>query len=38
MATRLKIYYPENQIVRNLTTTGKKWMLSDGTEYVGLYH
>lgn len=35
---RNKIYYPKSQIVENLVTTGKEWMLSDGTEYIGLYH
>lgn len=35
---RLKIYYPENQIVRNLTALPNQWMLEDGTEYVGPYH
>jgi len=35
---RLKIYYPENQIIRNLTALPKQWMLEDGTEYVGPYH
>jgi hypothetical protein len=35
---RLKIYYPENQIQRNLYTSGKVWMLEDGTEFIGYYH
>ena len=35
---RLKIYYPENQIIRNLTALPNQWMLEDGTEYVGTYH
>lgn len=35
---RLKIYYPENQITRNLYTSGKQYMLEDGTEYIGNYH
>ena len=35
---RLKIYYPENQIIRNLTAGPRQWMLEDGTEYVGPYH
>lgn len=36
--SRNKIYYPENQIVRNLYSTNKQWMLEDGTEYIGAYH
>lgn len=35
---RLKIYYPENQIQRNLYTAGGTWMLENGTEFIGYYH
>ena len=35
---RLKLYYPENQIIRNLYTSGKQFMLETGIEYVGFYH
>jgi hypothetical protein len=38
MATRNKIYYPQSHIVNNLTTSGKEWMLENGTEYIGYYH
>jgi hypothetical protein len=39
MAFRKKIYYPENQIERNLFTKGKEWMtLDDWKEYNGFYH
>lgn len=39
MAFRKKIYYPENQIERNLFTKGKEWMtLDDWKEYQGFYH
>jgi hypothetical protein len=38
MASRNKIYYPKSQIVENLHTIGKEWMLEDGTEYKGYYH
>ena len=39
MARRKKIYYPENQITRNLFTRGGEWMtLEDWKEYVGFYH
>lgn len=39
MARRKKIYYPENQISRNLFTNGSEWMtLDDWKEYVGFYH
>lgn len=36
---RLKIYYPEDQIVKNLFTNGKEFMLlRNFEEYVGFYH
>lgn len=35
---RNKSYYPKSQIIENLVTTGKEWMLINGTEYIGLYH
>lgn len=35
---RRKIYYPQGQITPGLYTTGKEWMLEDGTEYIGDYH
>lgn len=35
---RNKIYYPKSQIIENLHTIGKEWMLEDGTEYIGYYH
>lgn len=39
MARRKKIYYPEDQIEKNLYTRGKEWMyLNDWKEYVGYYH
>ena len=38
MATRNKLYYPKSHVVTNLHTSGKEWMLEDGTEYVGFYH
>lgn len=39
MAFRKKIYYPENQIERNLFTEGGEWMtLDDWKEYTGFYH
>lgn len=39
MAFRKKIYYPDNQIIKNLYTKGKEWMyLDDWTEYNGFYH
>jgi len=38
-ANRKKIYYPENQIERNLFTRGKEWMtIGDWKEYIGFYH
>ena len=36
--SRSKLYYPREQIQTGLYTTGKEWMLEDGTEYVGFYH
>lgn len=39
MAFRKKIYYPDNQITKNLYTKGKEWSyLDDWQEYVGFYH
>lgn len=39
MARRKKIYYPEDQIEKNLYTRGKEWMyLNDWREYIGYYH
>jgi len=38
MATPNKLYYPKSHIVNNLFTTGKEWMLEDGTEFIGYYH
>lgn len=39
MANRAKIYYPENQIEKNLFTKGKEWMvLDDWSEYTGFFH
>lgn len=36
---RQKIYYPESQIVKNLFTNGREFMLlRDFTDYVGFYH
>jgi len=35
---RSKSFYIENEIVNNLYTTGSEWTLTDGTEYIGLYH
>lgn len=35
---RQKLYYTKPEIQNNLHTAGKEWMLSDGTEYKGLYH
>lgn len=38
-ARRKKIYYPENQIRRDLFTRGQEWMtLDDWKEYTGFYH
>lgn len=38
MYKRPKIYYPKARITTNLYTTGKEWMLENGTEYIGYYH
>lgn len=38
MANRPKIYYPADQITTGLKTSGKEWMLRDGTEFKGFYH
>jgi hypothetical protein len=35
---RKKLYYPKSHIITGLQTSGKEWMLEDGTEYVGYYH
>jgi hypothetical protein len=35
---RQKAYYTQNEIQTNLYTTGKQFMLTDRTEYIGLYH
>jgi len=39
MANRKKLYYPENQIIRNQFTQGGEWMtIDDWNEYIGFYH
>lgn len=39
MIFRKKIYYPDNQITKNLHTKGKEWMYLDNMhEYIGFYH
>ena len=38
MAKRPKIYYLPEQITTGLKTSGKEWMLQDGTEFKGYYH
>lgn len=39
MSTRLKIYYPDTQIEKNIYTNGNEWMMMDTWEnYVGFYH
>jgi hypothetical protein len=38
MAQRPKIYYPQDQITTGLKTSGKEWMLNNGTEFKGYYH
>jgi len=35
---RKKLYYPKSHIITGLQTSGKEWMLEDGTEYKGHYH
>lgn len=35
---RRKAFYSEQEIVKNLYTQGKEWMLTDYTEYKGQYH
>jgi len=35
---RKKSYYTVDEITTNLYTFGSEWMLTDGTEYIGLYH
>ena len=36
--SRSRIYYPKSHVLTNLYTSGKEWMLQDGTEYIGFYH
>ena len=36
--SRLKVYYPLNEITTNLSTNGEEWMLESLEEYKGLYH
>ena len=36
--SRLKVYYPLNEITTNLSTIGGEWMLESLKEYKGLYH
>ena len=38
MAQRPKISYRQDQITVGLKTSGKEWMLRDGTEFKGYYH
>jgi hypothetical protein len=38
MANRSKVYYLPEQIKQGLKTSGKEWMLRDGTEFKGYYH
>lgn len=39
MEQRLKIYYPDTQIQKNLYTYGNEWMLMESWEnYTGFYH
>ena len=39
MNNRLKIYYPDTQIEKNIYTAGNQWMILDNWEnYVGFYH
>jgi hypothetical protein len=38
MAKRPKIYYLQDQITTGLKTSGKEWMLQNGTEFKGYYH
>jgi len=35
---RKKAFYSDQEIIKNLYTTGKEWMLNDYTEYIGQYH
>ena len=35
---RRRLYYTDNQITKNLYTTGSEWQTADGQEYVGAYH
>ena len=36
--SRQKVYYTINEIIPNLLTDGKEWMLESFEEYTGLYH
>jgi len=36
--SRLKLYYPVDEITTNLYTTGLEWMTTDNKEYIGSYH
>jgi len=38
MIFRQKVYYTLDEISENLYTSGSEWMLTDSTEYIGLYH
>jgi len=35
---RKKPYYTKDEIINNLYTFGKEYMIKDGTDYKGLYH
>jgi hypothetical protein len=35
---RLKLYYPADEIVTDLYTSGREFMTADNVEYVGSYH
>ena len=35
---RLKTYYTESEITKNLYTTGKQWMFENFKEYIGSFH
>ena len=35
---RKRIYYTKSQIKTGLVTSGKEWMFTDNTEYIGQYH
>lgn len=36
--SRLKLYYPVEEITNNLYTFGSELMMEDGTEYIGPFH